>query len=163
MINQIIKKHWVLLIAIVGYYCSPKKPIDNNISIIINNAQSYKWDLKKQTYTIFFVSKPPLEVKFSLSQSEKKTIISKYYELNLNNLGEKVEFNDECLSMPKLFTTLSIYAQSWSQQITIDESCNDFQDSKNAKNVKAFLEFVKGIIASKPEIKKLPRSDIMYL
>ncbi len=45
--------------------------IDRNIEIEIRNAATDKIDLKKDRYTRFFSSKPPLEIKLGLTEEEK--------------------------------------------------------------------------------------------
>ncbi len=52
-----------------------------------------------------------------------------------------------------------------SQEIQIDEGCNDFKFSnqKEAKAIKEFIQFIRTILDSKPEIKKVPRSNMLYM
>jgi hypothetical protein len=125
----------------------------------------------KGVYTVFFTYKPPVEVKFELTSAEKAQIISKYYSLALYELKEvdahwgTIYIEDECMIMPKIYTYLTIERDSITQQIQIDEACDDYSHGKSdtAQRVKIFLDFVNGIIKAKPEVKNAPKSDIFYI
>ncbi len=99
------------------------------------------------------------------------SIIDKYYDLmiyeleDINRITKNIYIKDECKTMPKLFTILQIRSKDINQEIQIDQDCNDFYLSnfKTAKKVKSFINFIEGIIQSKPEIKNAPKSHIWYI
>lgn len=142
---------------------------DENIQVIIQHAQSYKVDVMNGIYSVFFISKPTLELKFELSIEEKRQIVEKFYSLDLPNLlpdkAEVLHIEDECFIMPKIYTYLSVNGDSLTRQFEIDTSCDDFDqlNADKARRIKSFLEYVSKIIYAKPEVKNAPESDIFYL
>jgi len=148
-----------------------KVSVDKNLQVVIKNALSTKVDLMKGIYTVFFIGKPPLEVKFELTPAEKEQVINKYYSLALYELKEvdpqwkTIYIEDECMIMPKTYTYLTVEWDNVTQQIQIDEACDDYSQGKSdrAQRVKAFLHFVNEIIKAKPEVKTAPESDIFYI
>ena len=146
--------------------CSSKQKIeDESIAFVINYAQSYSYDLQKQAYTVFSYLNRDTTVHFNLTNQEKKKIIHKYYDLDLDELEGKLRIEDECLTMPKLYTTLIVKSKSQTQEFIIDEDCKDYKSKfvSQGKRVSAFLEVVRNVLKEKPEIKKAPTSEIMYL
>ncbi len=151
--------------------CSEKNLKYDNIDLIIEESQSYEYDLKKEMVTIFYMSKPKLEIKFQLSEKEKESITQSYYDLKIHKIKKidnesgNIYIKDECEIMPKMYTIIKIKTAYTFQEIKIDESCDDFYLSNfnEAKRIKKFTKFVMSILQSKSEIKKAPKSDIMYL
>ena len=141
------------------------KIIDPNIKISIEDAQSYKYNLANQTYTVNRIFHPDTTIHFELTAKEREEIINKYYDLELNVLEGKQRIEDECMIMPKLYTTLEVKSQRGLQEIMIDEGCNDFKSSftNQGKKIQMFLKFVEKILKDKPEIINAPKSDIIYL
>lgn len=151
--------------------CSSQRAKDTNIEIIINDDQSYKYDLKNGIYTIFYMSKPPSEIKFTSSKEEKNKIIDSYYTLKIDEITDidkitgNIYIEDNCTTMPKSFTRLHIKTNYLLQEIQIDEDCNDFYLSNyiRANRIKRFLRIIRNILQSKPQIKNAPESDIWYM
>ncbi len=139
--------------------------MNNNVGIIIDYAHSYEYDLENQTYTVFYIGKPTQKVKFRLTEKERNEIISKYYNLNLDKLKGNIKITDKCMIMPKLYTVIHVKSGNESQEIHIDEGCNNFQFSnrREAKNVKKFIQFIRTLLNSKPEIKEVPPSNMLYM
>jgi hypothetical protein len=139
--------------------------VDPNIDISIAGAQSYKYDLTKQTYTVFRIFKADTIIHFELSVKEREQIIQQYYDLELNDIKGTHSIEDDCMIMPKLYTTLQVKSQHGLQEIMIDEECSDFKPgvTGEGKRIQVFLKFVKKIINSKPAISSAPQSDILYL
>lgn len=160
-----------VLLILIFFGCSSNNINDKNIEIVIEFAQSYKYDLHKEVYTVFYINKPPDEIKFHLSDNEKRKIIGKYYDLDINKISgkDKITGNtyieDKCMIMPKLFTIIHVKGKDKLQEIQIDVGCDDFYLSNfsKAKRIKKFLQFVDGIVKSKPQIKNAPTSNIMYM
>ena len=73
-----------------------KVPVDKNLRVVIKNGLSDKVDLMKGVYTVFFIGKPPVEVKFELTSAEKAQIINKYYFLALYELKEVNALSKNC-------------------------------------------------------------------
>lgn len=149
-----------------------KVPVDYNLEVVVKYALSNKIDLVKGLYTVFFMGKPQTDIKFKLSPSEKQRIIEKYYSLALYELNEvnkttgTVYIEDECMIMPKFYTYLTFKKDSLTQNIQIDEDCDEYNSSdisEAAERVKEFIRFFNGIIRTKPEIKNAPASNIIYL
>ena len=76
--------------------------IDRNIEIEIRNASTDKMDLKKDLYTRFFSSRPPLEIKLGLTGEEKTKIINAWYSLGLDQITGTTVISHNCHNMPKL-------------------------------------------------------------
>ncbi|HZH94309.1 MAG TPA: hypothetical protein VEY06_00430, partial [Flavisolibacter sp.] len=76
---------------------------NDNIEIVIQIAQSYRYDLHRGTYTTFNMQRDTI-INFHLTEEEKRQIVHKYYSLGLDDLNGKQEIEDNCLIMPKLYT-----------------------------------------------------------
>lgn len=159
-----MKRYLILIIAIIFNACASKQK-DENIKIVIDYPNSYRYDLDKQVFTVFFSTKPPLEIKFSITKHERTKIKNEYYKLGIDDFAGNTDFADKCVIMPKLYTMLSIKTGSKIQRIQIDEGCNNFVLSNfiKANRVKSFLNLIRNILQSKPQIKNAPTSDIIYL
>lgn len=159
--NKFFAFNWFVLL----FSCSSKQGARaEKLEIVIEDAQSYKYDLSKQTYTVFG-RYSDTTVNFRLTNLEKKEIADKYYALRLDEIQGKQMIEDNCEMMPKLFSVLKINSKYQSQEITIDDGCGNYKglfDTKG-KRVVAFLQFVADIIRSKPEIMNAPKSDRVYL
>ena len=148
-----------------------KVPVNKDLQLVIEYALSNKVDLTQGIYTVFFMDKKPLEVKFKLSTAEKAQIIDKYYSLSIDKLNEvdettgTVYIEDECMIMPKFYTYLTVKRNGVTQRIQIDEGCDEHRADKSdsAERVKQFLRYVDKIIQAKPEVKNAPHSDIIYI
>jgi hypothetical protein len=155
-----------LLIMILSFTsCAGKRDIDTTISIEISNAQTWKIDLKKDVYTVFYLSKPPLEIKLGLTEDEQKRLIDTWYSLELDRIPGKTLLNDKCLIMPKLYAVIRATTAHTSQEITIDNNCDDFSlfDAGKAERVKKFIKLVKDIVFSRPAVRDAPKSNIFYM
>jgi hypothetical protein len=163
----------VLLISILATlsYCSAHPNRNKDIEVVIAIAESYKYDLKSKTYTVFNFNKPNYVIEFHLSDKEIQEITELYYELSLYKIRsiDKETGNsyikDECTDMPKTFTKLFIKTDTASQEIQIDAACNNFYLSnfREARKVKKFIRFVRRIVDSKSEVRNAPMSDIWYI
>jgi len=152
------------MVAIIFGSCSPNKK-EEDIKITIDYPQSYRYEIDKELYTVFFLSKPALHIKFSLTKVELTKIKTKYYDLGIDNIADDTNFKDDCMIMPKLKTILTVKSESAIQRIEIDEDCDDFYVSNflKANKVKEYLKIIREILKAKPEIKNAPMSDIMYM
>ncbi len=158
------------LIAFTGMFvifsCASSDQVkDEELAIIIEGAQSYKYDLQLETYSVFNMMKSDTTIHFQLTNDEKKQITEKYYSLQLNNLKGKQKIEDSCFQSPKLYTTLRVKSREQEQEIIIDEGCEDYSKifESKGKRVGAFLEFVRSLLKTKPEIQAAPSSDILYM
>ena len=142
---------------------SNKKNKDNDIEFIIQESQSYKYDLKQHTYTVFKVH-GDTTIHFNLSENEKEQILGKYYKLGLDNIHNDIKIEDDCNIMPKLYTTLLVRLNEKTHSIFIDDTCSDYKFALDnyAQKIKIFLQFIYTILKEKPEIKNAPTSDIIY-
>ncbi|HEX9509572.1 MAG TPA: hypothetical protein VF939_03760 [Puia sp.] len=145
--------------------CAGKREFDKNVAIEIKFAQTSKTDLKKDTYTLFYLSKPPLEIKLGLTEAERNRIVDAWYSLELDRLSGQTTVWDNCHSMPKIFTVIRASTATHSQEITIDAHCEDFFffNAKKAERVKKFLKLVRDIILSRPAVRDAPKSDVFYM
>ena len=159
----------VVLVSLSG--CHSEKIRDKSLIITINVAQSYKYDLTKSEYTVYFMDRPDTILKFLLSPDEATKIVDKYYALEIDNITGvdkelgTIYIEDNCMIMPKPYTILHVKSKSKSQDIQIDEGCDNYSidNAKRGKSVKAFLDFIRDIMKSKPEIKNAPHSNVIYM
>ena len=143
---------------------------DKNLEITIEYAQSSKIDLTRKLYTVYNIDRPQFDTNFQLLPAEKDQIIEKYYSLALYNLTEvdtfrrAVYITDNCMNMPKLYTTLTFKTNQTIQKIQIDGSCDNYSNRNKiaAEKVNDFLQLVANIIMTKPVVKNAPASDIIY-
>lgn len=161
-----------MLFLLIAVTCScVKQNKETSLDISITYAQSYECNLTTGVYTVNNYSKEPIHIQFDLTNEEKSGLVDKYYELGLDKI-ERINpitgntlIEDDCSIMPKLYTVVKINSKTKRQEFQIDNECEDFKDQsiKDAKSVKQFLDFVDKIIKSKPEIRKAPKSNIVYL
>lgn len=160
----------VFAFLLFPFSCSTNKQ-QEDIGIIIKSNQSYRYDLINGTYTVFFTNNTPVVIKFRLTNKEVNAINHEYYALKLykmekiNKITGNIYIEDNCLVMPKDVTIMKIQTREKTQIIQIDFYCNSFKSSnrEKANKIKNFIAYVLNIIDSKPEIKKAPLSDIMYM
>jgi hypothetical protein len=117
---------------------------DTNLTISIRYELSYKIDLNEKVYTVFFISKPPLKIKFNLADDEIKKISDKYFTLKLYELGS-LELSDSCMTYPMIYTYINVKSNSINQQIKFDENCEGFMDDSRLK-LHEFTQLISDII-----------------
>lgn len=159
-------KKFIVIIAVCSSCASNYAVHDTNFELVIEVPNSYKYDLKNNIFTIFYVDKSPEEVKFQLSKEEKNSLQEKYYEFRLNKLAENIDIEGTCMIMPLLYTNIIIKRDNnIIQKIKIDRGCTKFNifNSGKAERVNNFINYVFKILNSKPEIKNSPKSNIKYL
>ncbi|HEY6502412.1 MAG TPA: hypothetical protein VIZ28_00430 [Chitinophagaceae bacterium] len=162
-----------LLLLLLG--CSLKKTREQEkietgerkvqiMGITIESAWSYKYDLDSGIYTVYFMSKEPVEVKFYLSKEEKEEVFKKCHSLKLNNNTKEINFDGNCPNLPTLYQTLLIRSAESSQKIKVSSSCDysNTPDGHKAGQVMEFINWVTDLVGSKPEVKAAPESDIIY-
>ena len=134
------------------------------VEIVIEVAQSFTYDLKKEIYTVYSIERNPVEVKFSLSDQEREAIFKKYQVLNFNRDSKEINVSDDCFDMPKLYTIVWIKSKSGYQKLKIDRGCSRYNGSyaQQANQLREFITLVTGIIRSKPEVRNALKSDILY-
>lgn len=72
MIKNIFLLSFFFLSSYTNYSstnCSP--------DIVIEYSQSYKFDLKNEIYSVYYMNKPPTKIKFHLSTIERRLIEKK--------------------------------------------------------------------------------------
>ena len=136
-----------------------------NIDLTIKDGESYKYDLKNGIYTIYYMDKPPVEIKFKLTDNEKEMINNKYYEYQLDDLPLKIIITGNYAREPTIYTSLHIQRKNVIQDLKIEEGCSEFNMfiQNKARKVNHFIEFVYIILNSKMEIKNSKKSNILYL
>ena len=157
----------ILFVAIAAYCagCRGKPEVDRNIAIEVAFAQTWKVNLKKDTFTMFYLSRPPLAIPLGLTGEERSHITDAWYSLKLDRIEGMTTLKDNCNRMPKLFTVIKATTAHTSQEISIDENCEDpgFFDSGREKRLKKFLRLVKDIVFSRAAVKNAPESDVFYM
>lgn len=157
----------ILLVTMVACCagCAGKREVDRNIAIEVAFAQTWKVDLKKDTFTMFYISRSPLAINLGLTGAEKTRITDAWYSLELDQFSPQTTINDNCHIMPKLNTIIRAMTTAHSQEITIDAHCEDFSlfNEKKAERVKKFIKIVQDIVFSKPAIRDAPKSDVFYM
>lgn len=143
---------------------SQNKIKESNIEFIIQESQSYKYDLQRQIFTVYNMN-GDTTIHFHMSEKEKQQIINLYYNLGLENINNNIKIEDNCLNMPKFYTTLKVKSKFQQHDIIIDEDCSDYKSlfKNDANQIKEFIQYIKRLLKKKTEIKNAPSSDIMYL
>jgi hypothetical protein len=155
---------WLLsFLILITVCCNPQKKIkDNNLDILIEEAAS-KYDLETQTYTVYR-NKGDTTIQFELTEVEKQEIIDYYYNLELDELHDKLTIEDNCSIMPKLYSTLTVKCKTAEQQIIVDTDCKNYKGlfSTKGKRITSVISFVEKLIQSKPGVKSAPESDYIF-
>ena len=160
---------FLFLLVSILLMCKNEDGKYKELTIIVSFAQSYKVDFGRQIYTVYYFRKKPTEIRFRLSEQEKIRIAELYYELKINELSstdkELGVIEDNCLVMPKLYTTVEIKTKSETKSFKIDKGCNEHPSLKvkEAERAMKFLDALDKILKSKTEIKRAPKTDIWYL
>jgi hypothetical protein len=165
------RKLYVLVILLILGSCHSEKIRNKSFDITIDDAQSYKYDLVNGVYTVHFMDRPDTTIRFHLSADEASKIVDMYYNLEIDNINGvdrdwgTIYIEDNCRIMPKPYTILHVKAKTTQQDIQIDEGCDDFTfgNKRRGKSVKHFLDFIRMILQSKPEIKGAPQSNVIYM
>lgn len=142
--------------------CGHKNSEDSKI--VIQFSQGYKIDVNKEVFSTLFASKPPYEVKFTFTKSEKDTIWEKYHSLPIDFDSSHIYLNDTCSIAPKPYTIIEVTKDKKTQRIYFSNICNGFRqkDMARATKINSFIKSVQSIVDRKPGIKNAPMSDIMY-
>ena len=160
-------KKLILFVTIATSFagCAGKRVIDRNIGIEVSFAQSWKADLKKDSFTMFYASKPALGIKLSLTDEERNQLVDSWYSLELDQFSGQTTISDNCMIMPKLNTVIRATTAAHSQEITIDAHCEDFSvfSAKKAERLKKFIKLFRAIVFSKPAVRDAPKSDVFYM
>ena len=165
-----------ILVFLVGIYVSCKEPtsvpkyitalqsFDTSTLLSIRYGASYLYDLKNEVYTVYFMGKPPVEISFRLTDSEKKDIYNTWSKVRLPFSDSIFIFRDQCEIMPKIFTTIRVSSRKEDKEIFIDELCDDVIEYKlEAEKIKEFIKKVEDIMKLKPEILHAPKTNVIYL
>ncbi len=155
----------VFILIILFSSCSKHSYDRTKINLVIEEANSYKYDFNKEIFTTFYIDKPAADIKFKLSQREKEKITKRYYELDLDKLPKKITIEGSCNTMPLIFTVLHIQTKDSVQEISIDGGCKEFNffNKHRAKRINSFLKYILEILNSRPQIKNSPKSNIPYM
>ncbi|WEK20889.1 MAG: hypothetical protein P0Y49_07035 [Candidatus Pedobacter colombiensis] len=147
--------------------CNLKSNVDNIQiqKIVVKVGVSYKIDLEKETYTVYFRDGSFYEAKFTLSNKDKSDISKISKECGLNKLKGNINVEDNCQISPKVYTELSFYAGSNNVLVSIDAACDNhpFFKQGEPQRILRFLKFLNEKIFSKPEVSKAPKTDIRYM
>src|SRR5258705_13203666 len=136
---------------IIGFFlcsCKLSTPRDQDIVVVISVANNLTIDLSTDTYTIYFLSKPPLLVKFSLTSEDKERIRKTYFSLHLNEMARLV-MPGGCKRDPQILTTITVKSQLIDQTVKIDESCAQPKDDVDAQKVLFFLNTIDSVLQVK--------------
>ncbi|MEP6465717.1 MAG: hypothetical protein ABJB05_05410 [Parafilimonas sp.] len=158
-----MNKLLLCVFALIDLCCNSQKEVkDKNLNILIEEATS-KYDLTKQAYTVHRYEGDST-IKFELTKLEKEKIVSYYYNLKLDELHDKLTIEDNCMTMPKFYSTLTVKSKTQNQKIIIDIDCKDYKGIFNTKGkrVSLFIYFVENIINSNPKIKSVPESNYIF-
>ncbi|MDZ4793323.1 MAG: hypothetical protein SGI83_03510 [Bacteroidota bacterium] len=158
----------VFFFLVLLFFCFAKCKIKNysneRVDIVIEIVQSYKYDIGKKVYTVYFLEKKPNEIFFELSKEEDMKVQEKYYALNLDKCNGNFEIENNCLITPKLYTVVTMNSKNNKQRIKIYSDCNKYssKDLKMAKRVNEFINFIIELVQKKPEIRNAIPSDMLY-
>ena len=156
-----------ILLLLITQSCANKPATQEYPDIVIEDGYSYKYDLNNEIYFVTIMGDPqsPTQVKFKLSEDEKKAIKDKFYEIGLNSVANDEYIEDQCYIMPQILTTLTLKKKDKSIKIEIEESCNAYYTFNflKAKKIKEFTSMVRNIVRAKPEVKNAPKSNAFYL
>ncbi|MFN8290804.1 MAG: hypothetical protein U0U70_11140 [Chitinophagaceae bacterium] len=128
----------------------------------IKQGNSYEIDFTKGIYTVFFDTKPPLQIKFIITDSEKAVLQKKMDLLDFKKRESGFLISDSCYDKyPKIYTLLNFTTRGISRSIQIDLACTKYSiDNVNfANQVKEILLSAKKSVHSENEI---PESDVTY-
>jgi hypothetical protein len=155
----------LLLVFVMASCWTPVIGDITQLRIKIRIGESIEYDFGNNTYSVFFLSKEPVIVKFSLSDKERECILISFHRLGINNIDHDIAYVDKCDIHPKIFTTLKVFNKR-EHEIKINPDCENFEkvsSAVSARRVVEFLEIVEKIMQSKQEIIQAPLSDILYI
>ena len=149
------------------FACNPKSN-DTDIQIqkiTVKMGMSYKIDLEKETYTVYFMNGTSYDCRFTLSDKDRMEILKMAKFCGLTKLTGNIEVEDNCDMAPKVMTEMSFYAGVSKVQVSIDEFCDEhpFFKQRQPEEILKFLTFLRKKIFSKPEVIKAPQTDVRYM
>jgi hypothetical protein len=114
---------------------------------------------------MYYISRQPLAISLGLTEDERSRIAEAWYLLKLDRISGRTTLADNCNRMPKLYTVIKATTVHTSQEISIDENCEDpgFFDSGREKRMKKFLRLVRDLVFSRPAVRAAPKSDVFYM
>jgi hypothetical protein len=120
-------------------------------------------DLEKEIYTVNFLSREPLSIKFHLNQTERERISEQYNKIGITPKSETIEILNDCVSTPHIFTLVTITDPGFEKKIRIYEDCGSYEKDQIelAKSVNKFINLVYETVRKQPELKDVPNSDII--
>ena len=132
----------ILAFLLLSIYSCNYQRIIEPVEIVIDEANSYSYDIANGIYIVHMNNKKDLTINFIISDKDKNQILKEFYRLELDKISsEKIE--DDCYYLPKLLTTIHIKTKEKSSVISIDMSCNNFKwnNFREADKVKQFISF----------------------
>ena len=118
----------VTLLLILFVVCQCKNDVENYapVDAKIKIGESYEIDVKAKIYTVFFLEKPPLKVKFQLTVEEEREIYKYYSNIDFAGLAFEEPLPDNCNMFPKIYTQLIFHRANRDQKVVIDIDCDKF-------------------------------------
>ena len=139
--------------------------MNKTLDVVIAFQNSFKIDLKGKRFMVFYQNKPHEEIRFELSQAEEQKIKEQCLDL-ISGFNEKeIIINDSCISFPKLYTIISLKLGNKERKISIQMACEKYPPNSDIGmiiRIKDFVNFASKVVNSKPGVKEIPQSDIIY-
>lgn len=158
MVNNIIFKITFLLTFILLFSSCDEKKINFDNFYFEYNDLSDSYNSKNGIF-IRKYSDTEVKVKIVLKDEEKKQIFKYFIRNNFSNFPQEIDCSKWGVS-PKHYDNLKV------NNISVRYVYNGMGDEGlfcfNGKKFNIISSFIKGILLSKPEIKKLDPSDIFY-
>ena len=138
---------------------------NETLDFVIELQISEKIDLKKRVFITYYNNKPPVEIRFDLTDNEKKKINKQFNVIKSYITQEKLFIDDSCIGSPKLYTIITIGSGNKEKKLFVHTACEkypDHTDMEKISRIKNFVSLIYEIVNSKPGVKDVPDSDIFY-
>lgn len=155
------------VLAIISFFllqsCSKEETV-YNFSFILQDGLTNTVDTKHNLYRRRYVNKSDAVVALNFTTNDMALIRSFYLKTNLINLPDLYEPESYCQESAFAFMTLTIFYNNRQQVLRIDD-CDRYSlfDQCKTNDAQKLIDLIREISASKSHIRKLPKSNVLYL
>ncbi len=138
------------------------RPLEN---VVIFYGQRTSVDLQKDLYTVHFMDSSKVDYKLNFNVAEKNIIMQSFEDLKLNRLRDSIFFEDQCVIIPKTYTTIRFVYKNNYTSVTLDKNCKlpDGKHEGEVRKIQKFLGLFDSIITTKSQLKNAVSSDFRYM
>jgi hypothetical protein len=136
-----------------------------NQTLILQSGENYRIDISNHFYQVFYYHQDPIKISFSLTKEEEEIIFAQLEKIKTYQYSDTLYITSACNIFPQVFTTISFTKKQKPVMLGVDLNCKKFgkTEAELAREIRHLILTIQEIVLSKPDIKKIPKSDIGYM